>query len=290
MNLFFQDFICKFFSFYFGSLGAMVLASVGIVDTSITFAFIVLALLFGYVATLNVYLAFVLPLIFGFSCIVMEIVLCNYRRRTYILSLYVLSMIALPLSKMILHVFHGDSPNLETPALFFLQMDDVTLFVLAFFLAAAACFFSVVYLNTSKRYLLTHWTSVDASALKDLQISLVFSCQRILKASWPLALVVGSCYFLSVLFGSFFTFRHSYADGSFDILPFWMLLVGLASKGRPLLLIIMVAIYTIIGYFLSDFFATSQLPIPSQVCFVAYGVMFFLFTWYSEKKKIRNSQ
>jgi len=261
-------------AFFCGSLGSAVLARGGIVHTSIVAQFNFVALAFAYSTQVSLVLG-----IFGGWAVSIVLVLVSYlvsiyNRRTYIIVLYIGSLIAIPITELVLALLKSpDANGLSTPHTSWPLNQFTSLFVgggFCLFLALLA--FSVT--RTWQSQLLAHWNQTTPPVARDLQIAGVFNTARLLRAAIPTIIVASTCFLVAVVFGRFV--EEKFLDsGGFGRQPFWMLLFGLLIRDDFRFLPLTVGVYLSCDWLVANFLGTSSsYGIPAQAAFILYGVIF----------------
>lgn len=263
-------------SLILGSTAALLFARAGIVNTAIIAQFIFGALAYAYFGSLH----FIIGILMGFAAIAMLHSLSIWssyeNRRTYILFLYVLSLFSIPAGDLIMRVLPGDPRTLRSPGVAWTVPSEFSLFVAAISCVVAAIAARYV-MKSREMALLQHWSSAPPSTARDLQIANVYSSARLVWASTPITMIASGCVLVSIILGCFAQ-EQAYVSGKYNFLPFWMLMIGLVSRGSITRVVIFSVSIGIADYLLFRVTTLVGSTVPPQMSYIIYGALFLLFS------------
>ena len=270
--------ILKAVTIFLGALGGMVLKRSGIVYTAIVGHFILTSVLLGYASRLGLPFAIGTAFLLGVALISLGLLAAQYNRTTYIAVLYVCSLLSMPAANLIMRAFPADAhrPGLASPAIRW-TMDDLTTAFIAVLVSATVWVGSICIARTRGQALLTHWSQSSATVARDLDRAKIFTLARVFRAAVPTIVCASACFTTAVLFGCFVT-DGAYTMNKFDILPFWMLLLGLAANGREGIIVVLVVVYAAVDSLIGQAARSAVGQIPTQAIYVLFGLLLLVLT------------
>jgi hypothetical protein len=263
---------------FLGSLGAMVLARSGVIYTAVTAHFILTAIVYAYAGALSFIFGLLAALAVGIVIVVLSFLVNQFNRITYIAVLYAFSLMSMPLAGLVLREFRtastGDS--LVSPRVAWPLTQEWTI-ALATLLSIGAAVVVQALRRTRGSVLLRHWAQSSPAVVRDLERAQVLSTARILRAASPRIILATFCFLAAVVF-LWFAQEKAYLSGRFDVLPFWMLLIGLAANDRVSVVATLVVLFALANTWIGQFLRSTVSAVPTPSIYLFYGVLFLTFT------------
>ena len=265
--------VLDFCTLFLGAFGSMLMARAGVVNTGIIAHFILTSLIFGFLGARNFWLAAIAGWLFGVILVAAFFWASHFNRRTYVLFLYICSLVSIPLGDLILNANEG-AAVLATPIVGWDLSPLLTAFLALLFCAVIAGY-SWFDSDTPRSAILKHWSQCPPSVARDLELAGVFSRGRLTNAMFWATCLISICYLGAIIVGCFAK-DQAYVSGKYNFWPFWMLLVGLAAKDRSRILFLLALGFVLVERLLAPLVQLPGRtdPIPVQSLFILYGALF----------------